>query len=222
VPIPVTPMVGRKFGHLTVTSQAAGKSSDGSARWVCLCSCGRSKTVCGGELRRGGVRSCGCFKRMRLKGAKCGRLLPLEIVSIEKGTPLWRCVCDCGNETTVRAYLLRNGKTISCGCAIKDGQRRWAAEKYPNSFLYMIQSEAGPVKIGVAEDIDRRMNQIKTSSPVGFRVMVVLDDGYRLEAELHERFKKDKLHGEWFAPTDEILSIELARSEWSSDARQYW
>jgi hypothetical protein len=30
--------------------------------------------------------------------------------------PLWKCVCDCGNETDVLGPDLRNGHTKSCGC----------------------------------------------------------------------------------------------------------
>jgi len=30
--------------------------------------------------------------------------------------PLWRVVCDCGQETEVTANHLRTGNTVSCGC----------------------------------------------------------------------------------------------------------
>lgn len=28
----------------------------------------------------------------------------------------WKCLCDCGNISIVRSYLLRKSKTKSCGC----------------------------------------------------------------------------------------------------------
>ena len=31
----------------------------------------------------------------------------------------WKCICDCGNETTVRGDLLKSGSTKSCGCLKK-------------------------------------------------------------------------------------------------------
>lgn len=32
------------------------------------------------------------------------------------GSTQWNCICDCGGKTIVRGYILRNGKTRSCGC----------------------------------------------------------------------------------------------------------
>jgi len=32
----------------------------------------------------------------------------------------WDCQCDCGNKTTVIGILLRNGRTKSCGCLLRD------------------------------------------------------------------------------------------------------
>lgn len=29
---------------------------------------------------------------------------------------LWKCICDCGNETIVRTNSLTTGNTASCGC----------------------------------------------------------------------------------------------------------
>lgn len=35
-------------------------------------------------------------------------------------TSLWRCKCECGNETTVRIGNLTRGVTMSCGCLKKN------------------------------------------------------------------------------------------------------
>jgi hypothetical protein len=32
------------------------------AYWICTCDCGASVTVCGGNLRNGSIKSCGCLK----------------------------------------------------------------------------------------------------------------------------------------------------------------
>ena len=34
--------------------------------------------------------------------------------------PVWRCICDCGNETYVVGSNLRQGYTKSCGCLQKE------------------------------------------------------------------------------------------------------
>ena len=36
--------------------------------------------------------------------------------SNKRGDPLWKCKCDCGNETIVYGASLRNGTAVSCGC----------------------------------------------------------------------------------------------------------
>lgn len=56
-----------------------------------------------------------------LKGKKFGRLTVIERVNDrnKRGT-FWKCVCECGNETTVNAGHLKDGHTQSCGCIQKE------------------------------------------------------------------------------------------------------
>ena len=49
-------ITGQKFTRLTVIEYAD------NARWLCLCDCGKRKTVRGGDLKTGNTRSCGCLK----------------------------------------------------------------------------------------------------------------------------------------------------------------
>ena len=56
-------------------------------------------------------------KVIDLTGQKFGRLKVIERVGRTKqGNALWKCRCDCGNETIVRSVSLRNGESKSCGC----------------------------------------------------------------------------------------------------------
>ena len=56
-------------------------------------------------------------KMKDLAGERFGRLLAIETVGRTKNRHLlWRCKCDCGNETVVLATNLIAGKTASCGC----------------------------------------------------------------------------------------------------------
>lgn len=55
-------LTGQRFGRLTVIERAEN-GSDGAARWVCRCDCGKGVTVYSGNLRKGMTVSCGCFKR---------------------------------------------------------------------------------------------------------------------------------------------------------------
>jgi hypothetical protein len=51
---------GKQFGRLRVVER--GQSRNGHGYWKCLCSCGKSTTVGGGNLVAGKTESCGCLR----------------------------------------------------------------------------------------------------------------------------------------------------------------
>lgn len=51
-----------------------------------------------------------------------GRLTVLSIHSRVNGKPRVLCRCTCGNEVVRYRADVRGGKTVSCGCASKEGQ----------------------------------------------------------------------------------------------------
>lgn len=55
-----------------------------------------------------------------LTGQRFGRLMVLEFVPTQDRRSYWLCKCDCGAEKIIWAPDLKNGKTKSCGCLIKD------------------------------------------------------------------------------------------------------
>jgi hypothetical protein len=113
-------LAGQTFNRLTVLERAPN-SKDGSARWVCKCSCGNQKvvTVSGDHLVRGRVKGCGCLKipTHNLTGHVFGRLTVLERAPNSKsGKTRWVCKCSCGGNVIVLANSLVSGKTKACGC----------------------------------------------------------------------------------------------------------
>lgn len=50
---------GHVYGYLTVLSRVP---ATGQARWLCACKCGQQSTALGYDLRKGLVKSCGCFR----------------------------------------------------------------------------------------------------------------------------------------------------------------
>jgi hypothetical protein len=56
-------LIGKKFGKLTVISEAPNIPSGQHTRtqWLCLCDCGKQKIIRTGNLRNGHVSSCGCW-----------------------------------------------------------------------------------------------------------------------------------------------------------------
>jgi hypothetical protein len=55
---PLIDLTGQVFGRLTVQYRADRESPP---RWLCLCECGATTTVRGGNLTNGKTRSCGCL-----------------------------------------------------------------------------------------------------------------------------------------------------------------
>ena len=69
--------------------------------------------------------------------------------------------------------------------------------------VYFIRDGLGHIKIGITDDVVRRLNQLQTSNPVklelyaGFGVKSQFD-AREIERHLHEKFSGRRLHGEWF------------------------
>lgn len=59
-----------------------------------------------------------------MTGQRVGRLTVVQRApqNDAKGTAMWICICDCGEIRTLRGSVLRNGKTVSCGCYNRDKQ----------------------------------------------------------------------------------------------------
>lgn len=62
--------IGDVFGRLVVVASAGVKESPNGIRrraYRCMCSCGREIVATGTLLKSGGVKSCGCWRRDRMK-----------------------------------------------------------------------------------------------------------------------------------------------------------
>jgi hypothetical protein len=58
-------------------------------------------------------------------GQRYGRLKVLERAGTKRrGEATWRCLCDCGAETTATGHALRRGEKKSYGCTMRQGLLR--------------------------------------------------------------------------------------------------
>jgi hypothetical protein len=74
--------------------------------------------------------------------------------------------------------------------------------------VYFIQAENGLIKIGIADNVEQRLVQLQTMSPLSLKIVGVIPGaGSTGEAALHERFGIQRSHGEWFRPSPELLSM---------------
>lgn len=103
------------FGELKVLEYV------GNRMWMCECSCGRTKQICGSSLTSGATKTCGHgttgFKD--LTNQAFGELTVKEYL----GKSYWLCECSCGNITRVHRSNLKSGDIKSCG-HLKDLKRR--------------------------------------------------------------------------------------------------
>ena len=80
-------------------------------------------------------------------GQKFGRLTVVEQAGRTKSKKvLWKCRCDCGNETQTDSGSLVTGNTTSCGCALKKAITKhggWNKSSY-NTWRAMIRRCTNP------------------------------------------------------------------------------
>lgn len=70
------------------------------------------------------------------------------------------------------------------------------------------------VKIGVSENIERRLKGLRCANPHIESVAYVSDgyiDAYRIEAEAHQKLRRHRVTGEWFRCSVDV-AIEAVRS----------
>lgn len=59
--------------------------------------------------------------KINLIGKIFGRLRVIGYAGKNKRRQtLWNCVCNCGEKPIVLSYSLRSGRTVSCGCFIRE------------------------------------------------------------------------------------------------------
>lgn len=163
---------GEKYGALTAYKMA-GKSDTGAYLWECECECGNRITVPVKLLKRGAA-DCGCGmgkkpKYKDLTGKRKGLLTALCPTDKRdaKGSVIWLCRCDCGNEKEISESNFVFGSSVSCGCVKK--QR--AEEFLPAEKLTLVEGTC-------VEWIANRKNRADNTS--GFRGIYKYGNVYRV------------------------------------------
>lgn len=83
-----------------------------------------------------------------------------------------------------------------------------------NSFVYAIADGHGNVKIGVAEDIHKRIRQLQTGNPnrlylIAFLRLCSRHQADRIERYAHSDNAEDRVNGEWFSMSDACATQAL-------------
>ena len=75
-------------------------------------------------------------------------------------------------------------------------------------YIYFIQQGSdGPVKIGMASDVRKRLVALKHANPYKLHLLCSISTHRRMEQIIHRRFKNHRIRGEWFNPSPDIMSF---------------
>ena len=138
--------IGQTFGRLTVV-EFIGVDEYQNAVYKFQCSCGNIITKTLHEVKDTGIKSCGCFKQDRFDiykndiiGMKFGKLTVISYIGLNKyKNPVFECLCDCGEITTVSRNSLITGHTQSCGCISSIGENNIKCILKDNNIKYQSQ-----------------------------------------------------------------------------------
>jgi hypothetical protein len=79
---------------------------------------------------------------------------------------------------------------------------------------YTGKNEKGPIKIGIALDVEKRLREIRCFCPFQVELLASMTGSVEAKKEVHDRFSKYLIHGEWFEPKPELLYyIETMQQE---------
>lgn len=79
--------------------------------------------------------------------------------------------------------------------------------RIPVSVYAIQQGDDGPIKIGIASKPWERLATLQTASPYRLRGLAAWPGSAAEEAALHEVFAADRLEGEWFKPSPELIAL---------------
>ena len=61
------------------------------------------------------------------------------------------------------------------------------------------------IKIGYSEKPNKRIQSLRTSCPIPIKLLGVRTGNRLDEASLHNAFQNDRIHGEWYKPSKDLL-----------------
>jgi hypothetical protein len=73
--------------------------------------------------------------------------------------------------------------------------------------IYFIQNtDTKHIKIGYSDNIRRRLSELQITSPHELTILTICEGGIEVEKELHDKFNNHYVRGEWFSPSEELIS----------------
>lgn len=81
-------------------------------------------------------------------------------------------------------------------------------------YFAQVRHDNGPIKIGFTTKLlCMKARQLHHCCPYPLEFIGVMDGDAKEEHALHRKFRADRLRGEWFAPSDELLAFIKSETE---------
>lgn len=81
-------------------------------------------------------------------------------------------------------------------------------------FVYFIQAgNDGPIKVGIAVDVDKRLRQLQCGCWLALRVLLIVPGTARDESDALRQLWKHRLYGEWLSPDTEVLDFIASKAK---------
>lgn len=95
----------------------------------------------------------------------------------------------------------------------------------PTAVVYFARADgAEEIKIGTSTQLARRIHALEISSRSKITVLATVVGSYKVEAWIHDRFRRARVMGEWFLPVPELLEYiaEIQSGEPPKDLSRYF
>lgn len=73
-----------------------------------------------------------------IAGQRFGKLVAIRPIGSKSGHTVWLCKCDCGNEHEALSHNLMQGTVKSCGCLVRESNRKKAKHGMHETRLYRV------------------------------------------------------------------------------------
>lgn len=115
------------------------------------------------------------------------------------------------SRTTPRTRIDQDclGDYIASGAVDKPAKSFHKKSEYVDGFIYFA-GFGDYVKIGYSVDVDSRMKTLQTGFPMKLVLFLVIRGTPELEKQMHKKFVKSRLRGEWFKLSYEVTEFMVA------------
>lgn len=85
-------------------------------------------------------------------------------------------------------------------------RRKNSADEGVYKLYFIGMGNDGPIKIGIAADVSKRLRKLQGGSPIELSILAICAGGPAIEKSLHQRFSQFRMKGEWFERSPELLA----------------